>query len=73
MSAPFTDSHKDPSIHVITRSLWAYSPVLPDARVRRVGDLLMVNQSVGILLHCGNVTYPSTDLSLVDQGLPLGK
>ncbi len=35
----------------------AWEPVRPGALVRKVGDMIIVNQSVRILLKLENVTY----------------
>ncbi len=35
----------------------AWDPVQPRALVRKVGDMIVVNQSVRILLKLENVTY----------------
>ena len=35
----------------------AWDPVRPDVLVRKIGNMIIVNQSVRIVLHFDNVTY----------------
>ncbi len=47
----------------------ARDPVRPGALVRKVGDMIVVNQSVRILLKLENVTYVRDSLHSIKQGL----
>ncbi len=47
----------------------AWDPVRPGALVRKVGDMIIVNQSVRILLKLENVTYVRDNLNIIKQSL----
>ncbi len=47
----------------------ACDPVRPRALVRKVGDMIVVNQSVRILLKLENITYVRDSLHSIKQGL----
>ncbi len=47
----------------------AWDPVRPGALVRKVEDMIVVNQSIRILLKLKNVTYVRNSLHLINQGL----
>ncbi len=47
----------------------AWDPVRPRALVRKVGDIIVVNQWVRILLKLENVTYVRDSLQSIKQGL----
>ncbi len=47
----------------------AWDPVRPRALVRKIGDMIVVNQSVRILLKLENITYVRDSLHSVKQGL----
>ncbi len=47
----------------------AWDPVRPEALVRKVGDIIFVNQSVRILLKLENVTYVRDSLHSIKRGL----
>ncbi len=47
----------------------AWDPVRPGALVRKVGDMIVVNQSVRILLKLENVTYVRDSLHSIKRGL----
>ncbi len=47
----------------------AWDPVRPGALVRKVGDMIVVNQSVRILLKLEDVTYVRDSLHSIKQGL----
>ncbi len=46
-----------------------WDPVRPGALVRKIGDMIIVNQSVRILLKLENVTYVRDNLEVIDQSL----
>ncbi len=47
----------------------AWDPVWPRALVRKVGDMIVVNQSGRILLKLENVTYVRDSLHSIKRGL----
>ncbi len=47
----------------------AWDPVRPGALVRKVGDMIIVNQSVRILLKLENVTYVRDNLDIIKESL----
>ncbi len=47
----------------------AWRPVKPEALVRKVGDIIIVNQSVRILLKLENVTYVRDNIEVIKQSL----
>ncbi len=47
----------------------AWDPVRPRPLVRKVGDMIVVNQSVRILLKLENIKYVRDSLHSVKQGL----
>jgi len=47
----------------------AWDPVRPGALVRKVGDMIIVNQSVRILLKLENVTYVTDNLNIIKLNL----
>ena len=51
----------------------AWDPVRPGALIRRVGDLIIVNQNVRIKLTLENVSYIKENIANVQQGLELAK
>ena len=51
----------------------AWNPVRPGVLVKKVGDMIIINQSVRIVLHFDNVTYVRDNLEIVNQGLKLAE
>ena len=51
----------------------AWDPVRPGALVRRIGDMIIINQSVRLLLNFENVTHIKDALVNIQEGINVGK
>ena len=51
----------------------AWDPVRPGVLVKKIGDMIIINQSVRIILHFDNVTYGRDILKVINHGLKLAE
>lgn len=65
----FTGKMKVVTCMLLAAIVVAWDPVRPGALVKKVGDLIIVNQSVRILLKLENVTYIRDSIQLLKEGL----
>ena len=58
---------------LIATIIAAWDPVRPGVLVKKIGDLIIINQSVRITLEFSNVTYVRDNLKVINQGLKIAQ